>query len=107
MLLGFGRTILHRLVKAFGFPGNVLASRIANLEQVHGVGNKFARAISAFDVDRVTDCEFGLAQKVEICILTLTNEEYLNLLGFIYVFPPVLHVKGKRLDSIFFPLAVV
>ncbi len=107
MVVGVGRTIFHRLVKAFGSPENVFAARVADLRQVHGIGDKVATAISGFDVDRATDRELGLAQKEDIRILTLTSEEYPELLGSIYDPPPVLYVKGKRLDSISFPLAVV
>ena len=51
--------------------------------------------------------ELGLAQKEDIRILTLTSEEYPELLQSIYDPPPVLYVKGKPLNSISFPLAVV
>ena len=63
MVVGVGRTIFHRLVKAFGSPENVFSARVADLRQVHGVGDKVATAISGFDVDRATDREFELAQK--------------------------------------------
>ena len=55
MVVGVGRTIFHRLVKVFGSPENVFSARVADLRQVHGVGDKVATAISGFDVDRATD----------------------------------------------------
>ena len=57
------------MVKAFGSPGNVFAAIIADLKQVHGVGDKFATAISGFDVDRTTGRELWLGQKEDIFIL--------------------------------------
>jgi DNA processing protein len=75
--------------------------------RVHREGDKVATAISGFDVDRATDRELGLAQKEDISILTLTSEEYPELLQSIYDPPSVLYVKGKPLNSISFPLAVV
>jgi len=107
MVVGVGRTIFHRLVKTFGSPENVFSARVADLRQIHGVGDKVATAISGFDVDRATDRELGLAQKEDIRILTLASEEYPELLQSIYDPPPVLYVKGKPLNSISFPLAVV
>jgi DNA processing protein len=107
MVVGVGRTIFHRLVKAFGTPENVFSARVADLRQIHGVGDKVAMAISGFDVDRATDRELGLAQKEDIRILTLTSEEYPELLQSIYDPPPVLYVKGKPLNTISFPLAIV
>ena len=107
MVVGVGRTIFHRLVKVFGSPENVFSARVSDLKQVHGVGEKVAIAISKFDIERATDREIGLAEKEGIRILTLTNEEYPVLLNSIYDPPPVLYVKGKRLNSISFPLAVV
>jgi hypothetical protein len=68
MLVGVERTISHQLVKAFDFPENVFAAIIADLQQVHGVGYKFAIAISDFDVDSATDRQIGLSQKENIRI---------------------------------------
>ncbi len=107
MVVGVGRTIFHRLVKVFGSPENVFSARTADLRQVHGVGDKVATAISGFDVDQATDREIGLAEKEDIRILTLVSDEYPELLKAIYDPPPVLYVKGKPLNSISFPLAVV
>jgi DNA processing protein len=107
MVVGVGRTIFHRLVKAFGSPENVFAVRISDLRQVHGVGDKVATAISGFNVEQATDREMGLAEKEDIRILTLASEEYPELLKSIYDPPPVLYVKGKPLNKISFPLAVV
>jgi ERCC4-type nuclease len=63
IVVGFERTIFNRLVKAFGSPENVFAASIADIQQVHEVGHKFATVIFDFDVDRSTDRELGLAQK--------------------------------------------
>ena len=107
MVVGVGRTNFHRLVKRFGSPKNVFSAGISDLRQVPGVGDKVAMAISEFDVDRGTDRELGLAEKENVRILTLFSGEYTDLLKSIYDPPPVLYVKGKALDSISFPLAVV
>lgn len=107
MVVGVGRTIFHRLVKSFGSPENVFSARTSDLRQVHGVGDKVALAISEFDVDRATNREIGLAEKEDIRILTLSSDEYPELLKSIYDPPPVLYVKGKPLNTISFPLAVV
>jgi DNA processing protein len=82
-------------------------ARVVDLRQVYGVGDIVATAISNFDVDRATDHELGLAEKEDIRILTLTSEVYPELLQSIYDPPPVLHVKGKPLNSVSFPLTVV
>lgn len=88
MVVGVGRTLFHRLVKTFGFPKNVFSARVADLRQVHGIGDKVATAISGFDVDRAMDRELGLAQKEDIRTLTLGSEEYPELLQSIYDSPP-------------------
>lgn len=107
MVVGVGRTLFHRLVKVFGSPENVFSSKVSDLGQVHGIGDKAVVAISNFDVDKAADREIRLAEKEDIRILTLESEEYPELLNSIYDPPPVLYVKGKPLNSIFFPLAVV
>ncbi|MBC8285217.1 MAG: DNA-protecting protein DprA [Nitrospinae bacterium] len=107
MVVGVGRTIFHRLVKVFGSPENVFSARVSDLRQVHGIGDKVATAISGFEVDRVVDREIGLSEKEGIRILTLVDDEYPELLNSIYDPPPVLYVKGKTLNTIPFPLAVV
>ena len=107
MVVGVGRTIFHRLVKVFGSSGIFFLQGLLICGRVNRVDDKVATAISGFDVDRATDRELGHAQKEDIRILTLTSEEYPELLQSIYNSPPVLYVKGKPLNSISFPLAVV
>ena len=99
MVVGVGRTIFHRLVKAFG------SSEIFFWQGLLICGRFMGQAIS--DFDRVTDRELGLAEKEDIRILTLTSEVYPELLKSIYDPPPVLHVKGKPLNSVSFPLTLV
>jgi hypothetical protein len=36
---------------------------IADLQKVHGVGDKFATVISGFDIDRATDPQLRLTQR--------------------------------------------
>ena len=71
MVVGVGRTIFHRLVKAFGSPENVFSAGVADLRQIHGVGDKVATAISGLYGDRATDRQLGLAQKQGISLSLL------------------------------------
>ncbi len=51
MVVGLGRTLFHRLVRAFGSPEQVFARSARELMSVEGIGEKIAREIAAFEVN--------------------------------------------------------
>ena len=132
MVLGVGKTLCHRLVKAFGSPKNVFHASRKELMEVERVGDKVARQILGFDleqslklmeVERVGDKvarqilgfdleqslkrEYQLAERRNVHILTLEDPEYPSLLKSIYDPPPVIYYQGTFLDERSVPLAVV
>ena len=52
MVLGVGKTLCHRLVKAFGSPKNVFHAPRKALMEVERVGDKVARQILDFDLEQ-------------------------------------------------------
>ena len=60
MVLGVGKTLSHRLVKAMGSPKNVFHASRKELMEVERVGDKVARQILDFDLERSVEREYQL-----------------------------------------------
>jgi len=107
MVLGVGKTLCHRLVKAFGSPKNVFLAARKELMGVERVGDKVARQILDFDLEQSLKREYQLAERRNVRILTIDDPQYPFLLKSIYDPPPVIYYKGTFLDERSVPLAVV
>lgn len=107
MVLGVGKTLFHRLVKALGSPKNVFHASRRELMGVERVGDKIARQILDFDLERNIEREYQLVERRQARILTLEDPEYSFLLKSIYDPPPVIYYKGTFLDERSVPIAVV
>ena len=107
MVVGVGRTLFHRLVQGFGSPRQVFSASRRDLLGIQGVGGKVADEIKRFDVDLNAERELRLADNEGLRVLTLESPEYSPLLKSIYDPPPILYIKGKALNTIALPLAVV
>jgi DNA processing protein len=107
MVVGVGRTLFHRLVQSFGSPREVFSASRNDLQRIHGVGDKVVGEIQRFDVDSASEREIRLADNEGLRILTPESLEYSPLLKSIYDPPPILYIKGKPLNAINLPLAVV
>jgi len=107
MVLGVGKTLFHRLVKALGTPEAVFKANKSQLMTVEGIGEKTAQEILNFQVAEKTERELRLVDKFGARIITLNCDEYPPLLKSIFDPPPVVYCKGKDLRSASIPLAVV
>jgi DNA processing protein len=107
MVVGVGRTLFHRLVQGFGSPCEVFSASRSDLLRIQGIGDKVVGEIKRFDVDSAAERELRLADNEGLRILTLESSEYSPLLKSIYDPPPILYIKGKPLNTIALPLAVV
>ncbi|MEE9498876.1 MAG: DNA-processing protein DprA [Nitrospinaceae bacterium] len=107
MVLGVGKTLSHRLVKAMGSPKNVFHASRKELMEVERVGDKVARQILDFDLERSVEREYQLTHRRNVRILTIEDPQYPFLLKSIYDPPPVIYYKGTFLDERSVPLAVV
>jgi DNA processing protein len=107
MVLGVGKTLSHRLVKAMGSPKNVFHASRRELMEVERVGDKVARQILDFDLERSVEREYQLIHRRNVRILTIDDPQYPFLLKSIYDPPPVIYYKGAFLDERSVPLAVV
>lgn len=107
MVVGVGRTLFHRLVQGFGSPAEVFSASRNDLLRIQGIGEKVVSEIKRFDVDSAAERELRLADNEGLRILTLESPEYSPLLKSIYDPPPILYIKGKPLNTITLPLAVV
>ncbi|MBT5652815.1 MAG: DNA-protecting protein DprA [Nitrospina sp.] len=107
MVVGVGRTLFHRLVQGFGSPREVFSAAREDLQRIQGVGRKVVDEIKRFDVDLAAERELRLADNEGLRVLTLESPEYSPLLKSIYDPPPILYIKGKALNTIALPLAVV
>ncbi len=107
MVLGVGKTLSHRLVKAMGSPKNVFHASRKELMEVERVGDKVARQILDFDLERSVEREYQLIHRRNVRVLTIEDPQYPFLLKSIYDPPPVIYYKGTFLDERSVPLAVV
>jgi len=107
MVLGVGKTLFHRLVKHLGSPERVFQAGRRELMQVAKIGEKTAREILNFNVDKNVEREFLLMQKYGVSLVTLDCPDYPPLLKSIYDPPPILCYKGGKLADFPVPLAVV
>ena len=108
MVVGVGRTLFHRLVQGLGSPREVFSASRSDLLRIQDIGDKIVGEIKRFDVDSAAERELRLANNnEELRILTLESEEYSPLLKSIYDPPPILYIKGKPLNPMALPLAVV
>jgi DNA processing protein len=107
MVLGVGKTLCHRLVKAFGSPQKVFHASRKELMGVERVGDKVAGQILGFDLEQSLKREYQLVERRNVQILTIEDPEYPFLLKTIYDPPPVIYYKGTFLDERSVPLAVV
>ncbi|TDJ52303.1 MAG: DNA-protecting protein DprA [Nitrospina sp.] len=107
MVLGVGKILFHRLVKALGSPKRVFHASRRELMGVERIGEKIARQILEFDLERSLEREYQLVERRQARILTLEDAEYPLLLKSIYDPPPVIYYKGTFLNEKSVPLAVV
>jgi len=107
MVLGIGKTLFARLLRHFGSVRNVFRANVRELMAVHGIGEKNAREILDFDLERNIDREFRLAEKLNLRVMTLASPEYPYLLKSIYDPPPVLYYRGNPLAKHQVAVAVV
>ncbi len=107
MVLGVGKTLSHCLVKAMGSPKNVFHASRKELMEVERVGDKDARQILDFDLERSVEREYQLIHRRNVRVLTIEDPQYPFLLKSIYDPPPVIYYKGTFLDERSVPMAVV
>lgn len=107
MVLGVGKTLFHRLVKALGSPERVFASTRKELMQVEGIGEKIARQVLGFDVEKNVEREFRLLKNLSARVITSECPEYPRLLKSIYDPPPIIYCQGKDLREFPITIAVV
>ncbi|QPJ66062.1 MAG: DNA-protecting protein DprA [Candidatus Nitrohelix vancouverensis] len=107
MVLGVGKTLFRRLVTHLGSPKAVFYANRNQLLEVEGIGAKTAQEILNFEVERKTEREFSLVDKLGGRIITWEDDEYPALLKSIYDPPPVIYCQGLDLRSLAFPIAVV
>lgn len=107
MVLGVGKILFHRLVKALGSPKHVFHASRRELMGVERIGDKIARQILDFDLERNLEREYQLVERRQARILTLEDAEYPFLLKSIYDPPPVIYYKGNFPGERCVPIAVV
>lgn len=98
-LPGIGGTLVNRLLAEFGTPANVLRARPADLEKIHGVGQKIARRLTDSTVlDTARDSasrELERLSSRNIAVVPLDDQRYPFSLKNIPDPPVVLYCRGK------------
>ncbi len=90
-----------------GLSQNVFHASRKELMEVERVGDKVARQILDFDLERSVEREYQLIHRRNVRVLTIEDPQYPFLLKSIYDPPPVIYYKGTFLDERSVPLAVV
>jgi DNA processing protein len=80
MVLGVGKTLCRRLVKAFGSPEKVFHASRRELIEVERVGDKVARQILDFDLEHTLKREYQLVERHKAQVLTIDDPQYPFLL---------------------------
>jgi len=97
---GLGAVRIKRLIEKFGNAGNVFNASHKEIAEIENISERSANAIlnsfKSFDeFDPVYDEYIAKAEKQNITIVPLSDENYPELLKRIYDPPVVLYIKGK------------
>jgi len=91
---GIGNLGYKNLVNAFGTPRDVFDAPQYALKTVPGIGEKTAAAIKEFSLWEKADIALGLAEKLQVNIITYQDAAYPKNLLNIFDFPVLLYVRG-------------
>jgi DNA processing protein len=95
MIEHVGPVRLRKLLEHFGEPPAILRASKAALQQVHGIGEEVAEAISNWEGGIDLTAELKRIQDFGCRVVTHQDEEYPESLRQIYDPPTVLYVKGQ------------
>lgn len=94
---GLGPVLIQRLLTHFGSASSICRASGAQLQSVHGLGQKLGLAFSAAVAAavRTADDEIALAERLGVTLVARTDPAYPPLLRLIPNPPPLLYVRGK------------
>src|SRR6187402_1644769 len=95
MVPGVGPVRLRRLLVVFETPERVLLGRTGELEQVEGIGNEVAEAISGWEKHVDLAAELARIKEFGAKVITQASEDYPPALRQITNPPIVLYVWGE------------
>ena len=95
ILPDIGPVLSRRLLSAFGSPENVFRMSLRELRQIEGVGENRALNIAKFNGWKKVQKEIDLAEKNNIHIVSLADQDYPEGLKRIIDAPPILYIKGR------------
>ena len=95
MIEHVGPVRLRKLLEHFGDPVSILSASKRSLQQIHGIGEEVADAISNWEGVLDLPAELKRIQDFGCHVLTQADETYPESLRQIYDPPIVLYVKGE------------
>lgn len=91
---GLGPVGIASLIQQFKNPENILKASITDLKQTTGIGPQLAKSIAQQQPIAWAKQQIQLANKCNIQILTLSDEQYPLHLRQIFAPPPILFYRG-------------
>lgn len=95
MVPGVGSINFRQILNHLGSPERALSASAKELQNVPGIGEKTARAITEFPYKEELEKEWNLIQKNGVKIITWQDADYPDNLKNIHDPPPVLYLKGQ------------
>ncbi|MFQ5431691.1 MAG: DNA-processing protein DprA [Nitrospinota bacterium] len=106
-LPGIGVNNFHNLIKGLESAVLVFSNDAARLREVDGIGPKTAEQIKSCSPQKVADSEKIRADKKNIRIMTLGDEDYPANLKTLFFSPPVLYIAGEITEEDGLALGIV
>ena len=107
MISGVGYARYRALLEQFGSPENIRQAERGELLRVSGIGRVLAERIIAFDWDAELSREMAVADRGDVRIVTLADEDYPAELHDLFDPPLCLYIRGKLPENFERSIAIV
>jgi len=104
---GLGQGKIRRLLKIFHSPQKIFEANKHQLSNLTFLSENAVNEISKNENEEFIENQLRLLERYNVRLISITDEEYPDLLKFIYAPPIVLYVKGKILPRDSRALAIV
>ncbi len=99
LIPGLGPVRIRSLLDSFGNPEIILHSPREFLKRLPGIGDRLAEAIVSWKECTSFHAEMEMAERMDVRITTVLDDDYPEALRQLYDPPPVLYSRGQWLQS--------
>ncbi len=104
---GLGQGKIRRLLKVFHSPQKIFEANKHQLSDLTFLSENAVNEISKNENEEFIENQLRLLEKYNVRLISITDEEYPDLLKFIYTPPILLYIKGKILPRDSRAIAIV